>query len=122
MIRSTIFLGKAVFTEDCFDFNNFLMKSLVRRTNVESTVDKHSYQIYFVLVRCETGKIRIKPSECSPPPPHIKAGGKTVRSSPNKNIQKWQCVVFLDLESEFDIWVKTVDMVKKPVNIVSPIK
>ena len=40
------------------------MKSLVRRTNVKSTVDEHSNQIDFVLVRCEASKICIKSSKC----------------------------------------------------------
>ena len=94
------------------------MKSLVRRTNVKSTVNKHSNQIDFVLVRCEA-RICIKSSKCFLP---IKTGGKTVRFLLDKNIQKWQCVVLLNLESEFDIRVKTVDMLKKPVYVVSPIK
>ena len=91
------------------------MKSLVRRTNVKSTVDEHSNQIDFVLVRCEASKICIKSSKCFLP---IEAGGKTVRFLFDKNIQKWQFVVFLDLESEFNIWVKTVDMLKKPIYVV----
>ena len=95
------------------------MKSLVRRTNVKSTVNKHSNQIDFVLVRCKTGKICIKSSKCFLP---IKIGGKIVRLLFDKNIQKWQCVVLFDLESIFDIWVKTVDIFKKPVYVISPIK
>ena len=69
------------------------MKSLVCRTNVKSTVNKHSNQIDFVLVRRETGKICIKSSKCFLP---IKTGGKTVRFLFDKNIQKWQCVVLFD--------------------------
>ena len=86
---------------------------------MKSTVNKHSNQIDFVLIRRETGKICIKSSKCFLP---IKTGGKTVRFLFDKNIQKWQCAVLFDLESEFNIWVKTVYMLKKPVYVVSPIK
>ena len=49
------------------------MKSLIRRLNVKSTVNKQSNQIDFVLVRRETCKICIKSSKCFLP---IKTGGK----------------------------------------------
>ena len=98
------------------------MKSCVRRTNVKSTVNRHSKQIDFVLVRgamCEASKLCIKSSKCFLP---IKTGGKTVRFLFDKNIQKWQCVALLDFKSEFNIWVKTVNMLKKPVYVISLIK